>query len=223
MNKYQVDFNRMASEMLPPDKRMVTSVNWIQSLYRPLRWLHALLFFSFREGSLAPAYAPGTYPKYQQVIFNQSVYESLVDNNTAAPTDPTKWMLIQDNFLGAIERVKYNSQVLVLEYALNQWFGTQFRQPPAQSDIFLTMHERLSSVFLMGGHELNSSAFYSNRSTEYIVDGYSFAEYFNMTVNIPFAVWEALDTVPSNRDRFVRSFVNQYIAAGIIYDINPYI
>lgn len=40
----------------------------------------------------APAYAAGTFKTGDRVIYQHHVFESLADNNTAAPTDPTKWL-----------------------------------------------------------------------------------------------------------------------------------
>lgn len=222
MSKYDIDFDRQAQELLPPDKRMMIFVNFIQAIIKPLKWLHELLFVSYRTGSTADPYAPGTYNKYDQVIYRGKVFESLVNGNTSTPDDTTVWMLVQNNFLGADERVLYNGQVLVLEYALNQWYGTQFRQPPNQSDIYLTMIPKDASVFIIGGDETNSSVSYNFGSREFIVNDYDFDPYYSMIVNIPYSIWEALDNLEANRDRFVRAFVDQYVVAGIIYTINPY-
>jgi len=222
MSIYDVDYNRQGVELLPPDKRFPKQIAWIYALLTPLQWLRDLIFTSYRTGSTAPAYAPGTYAKYQQVIFKQAVYVSLIDSNTASPIDTASWLKIQDNFLGAEQRVLYDGQKIVLEYALNQWFGTYFRQPPNVSDIYLTMHPKPPSVFVIGGDETNSSKVYSNKSSEYVVDSYAFTPYYNMTINVPIAVWTALDTVVANRDKFVRSFADQYVVAGIIYNIATY-
>lgn len=222
MSIYDVDYNKQTTELLPPDKRFSKQIAWINTLFSPLKWLRDLIFTSYRTGSTAPVYAPGTYSMYQQVIYRQSVYMSLIDNNSVSPNDATAWLKIQDNFLGAEQRVLYNGQVIVLEYALNQWFGTQFRQPPNTSDIFLTMHPRPAGVFVIGGDEINSSKVYTDKSSEYIINSYGFAQYYNMTINVPVAVWTALDTIPANRDKFVRSFADQYVISGIIYDIATY-
>lgn len=222
MSIYDVDYNKQAVELTPPDKRFAKQIAWIVTLFSPLKWLRDLIFTSYRTGSTAPAYAPGVYMKYQQVVYRQSVYVSLMDNNTASPNDTSAWLKIQDNFLGAEQRVLYDGQKIVLEFALNQWFGTQFRQPPSTSDIYLTMHPRPPAVFVIGGTEANSSKVYSDRSSEYVIDSYAFTPYYNMTINVPIAVWTALDAVPANRDKFVRSFADQYVISGIIYNIATY-
>jgi hypothetical protein len=39
-----------------------------------------------------PAYAAGTYKLGERVLYQHHIFESLADSNTAAPTDPTKWL-----------------------------------------------------------------------------------------------------------------------------------
>lgn len=222
MSIYDVNHNKQITELLPPDKRYIVQIKWLQALFAPLVWLHDLLFTSYRSGSAAENYAPGVYNKNDQVVYRQAVYMSLIDNNISSPLDTLSWIKIQNNFLGAKDRVKYNGQVLVLEYALNQWFQTQFRQPPNQSDIYLTIHRRNTPVFIVGSNVNNSSKVGKSRSTEFVTNVYDFLPYNNMTINIPLAIWTSLDTIEANRDRFVRSFADKYIVAGIIYNISTY-
>ena len=41
------------------------------------------------------------------------------------------WYKIAPSYIGAQERAQYSAQKLVMEYALNRWFRTNFRQPTA--------------------------------------------------------------------------------------------
>ena len=79
MSFYDLDINQNAVDLLPPDKRYNKIVAFITALLSPLQWLHDMIFNSYYIGSTAAAYAPGTWNKYQQVIYRNSVYESLID------------------------------------------------------------------------------------------------------------------------------------------------
>lgn len=44
------------------------------------------------------------------------------------------WYKISPSYIGAQERLQYNSQKLTMEWALNRWFRTTFRQPTSFTD-----------------------------------------------------------------------------------------
>lgn len=219
---YDVDMKVLGKQLLPPDKRGTRMQAWINALLSPLQYVRDLYLGSFKDGSTAPQFAAGSYNKGDRVVYYLSVYESLVAGNTTLPTDQTKWVRVQQNFIGVSERAQYNGQRLVLEYALNKRFGTQFRQPPLQSDIFISLNARSVAAFRAAGVESISSTVYGSSSSEFIINNYSFSAQNNFTINIPLAVYNAIDPTPSNIDGVVRNFVNNYIPAGILYLIATY-
>lgn len=223
MSIYDVDYSKAGKQLLPPDKRGRLLVRFFYAFLVPLQWLRDLWFGSFRTGPTAQEWlSTTTYAKYDQVVHNIYVYMSLKDGNTDDPTDTTSWIVIQTNFIGMSERILYNCQVLVLTYALNKRFKTIFRQPNNVSDIFIGVFPKPLSVFVVGGLEINSSKSYTTGSSEYVIDSYSFTSYFNMTIYVPVAVYNALDPIDANREIIIRSFADRYMAAGIIYTITTY-
>lgn len=220
---YDIDFAKAGERLLPPDKRQSKMKSFITALLSPAQWVRDLWLSEYKTGSTANEWLnTTTYAKYARVIYNIYVYESLIDVNNALPSDPTAWRVVQTNFIGLSERLLYNTKKLTLEYALNKRFKTHFRQPPNVSDIYILANMKTLSVFLVGGSEDISSKVYSNTSTEFVIDAYNFGAYVNMTIYIPVAVYNALDAIAINRDKIVRSFVDQYLAAGIIYTITTY-
>lgn len=220
--KYTVTFAQMAIDFLPPDKRFPVIAALLRVFLFPLQYLHDILTGSYYDGSTDPDYSPGTYNKGDRVIFKKSVFESLIDGNTDAP-DQITWYLVQDNFIGISERMKYNGQHIVLEYALNKWFGTTFRQPgEGISDIYTTTNPNLLNVFRSGGSNANSSITYANTSSEFSINDYSFSEIINLNLYVPAAVFSALSNNDGNREAIVRAFADKYIAGGIIYQVIPY-
>ena len=220
---YDIDYSKFAAQMLPPDKRFTRSVAWIKILLSPLQYLRDLWFGSFRTGSTAPQWVnTSPYPKSAQVKYNKIVYESLVDNNSDVPTTVATWRVVQFNFIGMEERILYNGQALVLEYAMNKWFGTVFRQPPNQSDIYIANNSVPIGVFRCTATEAGSSVSYTSGSSEFVINQFSFAVAFNFTIYCPVAVFNALDPTLVNNEKIFRAFVDRYVPAGITYNIQTY-
>ncbi len=223
MSIYDANFNQIGPQLLPPDKRFTRQVAWVKCLLSPLQWGRDLWMGSYRTGSTAlPWLGSSTYDKYDRVLYKQKVYESLIDNNIDNPTIQASWMVVQQNFIGVSERVLYNGNKLIFEYAINKFFGTVFRQPPNNSDIYVVVYNKPLSVFLVGGTEGNSSLVYSNTSSEFVINDYDFNSFFNMTIMVPAAVFSALDPSPANSEKIIRNYANQYIIAGIIYNVQTY-
>jgi len=219
---YDIDFSKFAPQMLPPDKRYTRSVAWLKILLSPIQYLRNLYFGSYRTGSTVIVYAPGTYAKYVQVRYNKIVYESLKNGNVDLPTVTASWKVVQQNFIGLSERIYYNGQKLTLEYGMNKWFGTTFRQPNNQSDIYITNNALAISVFRVAADEDSSSVVFNETSSEFVINDYSFAVTFNFTINCPVAVYNALDATAQNREKIFRAFVDKYVPAGITYNIVTY-
>lgn len=219
---YDIDFTRFNQRMLPPDKRFTTTVAWVNVLLKPLQYLRDVFMGDYRTGSSASQWVAGTYSKYEQVKYKGSVYESLIGSNTETPTTQTAWRVLLPNFIGVEERLTYNGDKLVFEYAINKYFGTVFRQPNNTSDIFIERFTNPFNVFLVGGDENSSSVTYSNRSAQFIINDYDFAAFYNMHINVPAAVFAALDPDPANCDKIIRNFADLYIVSGVTYQIVTY-
>lgn len=222
MSFYEIDYNQKAVELLPPDKRMPSIVAWVKALLMQLQYNITSLFVDYKTGSDYPVYVPGSYNKFDRVIYGQSVYESLININTAEPTDTAYWRLYQLYFAGTDTRIMYNAQTLVLEYALNTRFQTSFRQPPLQSDIFLTVNQPQNRVFQVAGDEGLSSNVRYDGSSENVVNSYTFASFFNLEINVPVATYNSLSTDVAAREKIIRYFADKYIPAGILYTIITY-
>lgn len=222
---YDLNTDQQVVELLPPDKRTKTTVAWLQAALRStIQFLRDALLDRYRNGSTDSAYAAGIYALGAFVQYQKGVYVSIIPDNTDAPTVTTSWYKVQDNFIGLNERILYNGEKIVMEYALNRWFGTIFRQPgTGLSDIYLSTNAKPLAVFRFGVAENISSSFFLNRSTEGIMNAdAALSSFFNLTIFIPVAVYNALDPLAPNREAIVRNFVDKYIYAGITYEITTY-
>lgn len=215
---FDIDFNQQVPEILPVDKRHDKTLSLVRALMFSLQWCRDLLFTSYKVGATASAYAAGTYNHNDQVIFEKSVYYSLIDGNTTDPTNTDNWLKIQDNFIGVDERVRFNGQVVVLEYALNKRFGGIFRQPGSSSpsDIYILYVASVPSGFHVGLDEASSSWVGLDTSSDSIGGPYPFSQPINFQINFLNSLY-ILTNEPAIRD-----FVDLYIPISLNYSIVPY-
>ena len=220
---YDIDYSKLAVKMLPPDKRFTNTIAFLKALLTPVQWKRDLILGTYRSGSTSSIWLNSTtYNKYDQVIYNRAVYSSLQAGNiNNLPTNTAYWEQIQTVYIGIQERLQYTPTKLTLEYALNKWFQTTFRQPPLQSDIYFTVNPILLNVFVVGGTESISSNIYNGNSTQFIINGYSFSAFYNLVINVPTALISSLAPTTAQAQAIIGSVVNQFIAAGINYTRKP--
>ena len=213
---FDISTDQQAVDLLPPDKRDGNTVALQRALLSAVQWCRDLVLGSYKTGSTAPVYAGGTYNKYDQVIFNKAVYYSLIPNNAALPTDPTSWLLIQPNFIGADERVRYNGQKIVLEYALNHRFGGTFRPPGSSSlsDININNVAAVAVGFRVG--QTKGSTVGATNSSDDIGYPFTFRQITNFNINFLSSLY-----ILTN-EQAVRDFVDPVIPASLVYSITPY-
>ncbi len=224
MGIYNANMYKIVGEVTPPNKRLDVFLHWLWSLVSPLQWLYEALFDTWRTGVSDPAYtdySAGSYDKGDRVKYINGVYESLEDSNTDLPTT-SKWVLITDNFIGVEDRVLFNGQKIIYEYALNTWFGTTFDPVPGDSDIYIETNAIVTGNFRTGVSEARSSSIGVTRSSEPIGDETQAIAGYNFTIYIPTAVYNALDADSANREKIVRNFADRYCPVGLNYNIQTY-
>lgn len=229
---FDINFNNQAEDILPPDKRDENTLAVVKSILTASQRERNTLLGKMKTGATALPWSAGTYSIYAQVLYKKQVFESRVDANTAEPSDPEAWYLIQPNFIGTDMRQFFDGTKLLFEYGLNKWFDSVFRQPvtiePApdyylpKSDIYLTTNEIINPVFRAGIDESESSSVGAYDSSEAVGNDYSFATQYGLTINIPVALFDTLGTTTAEKETTIRNFADKYITAGIYYDINPY-
>lgn len=223
MSIYNLNYIQKVVELLPPDKRGPKMVNWLIDLLGPMGVNYSDLFVDYKTGSDYDLYnSLTTYNTGDRVQYSQSIYESIIDNNTLNPTDLSGWRVYEEYFIGVDERITYNHLKIVLENALNKRFNTTFRQPNLVSDIYIETNVPAANVFVVGSVEQESSIVYRETSSEYIINGYSFAIFNNFTVYVPLAVYEAQSADINAREPIFRYFIDKYNSAGLNYNIITY-
>lgn len=221
---YNVNYNTAIENLLVPDKRTKKTVAFNTALVTDVSNNHSLLFETYKNYTILPNWTAGTYAKNELVKYGKSIFQSVESGNTGQPTISDKWRLVSENFLGSDFRLSITGEKLNLEYAINTWFGSIFKQPSAGiSDIYLTTNNAVVlPVFRVGINEFESTSVFSNVSEQLVVNSYSFATQYNLTINIPIALFNSLGATDEIRTSIVRAFADKYINAGLTYKIQTY-
>jgi len=224
------DFNTdlFAANMMPPLKRIGRYLAWAKVLLKPLQFIRDALFGTYRDGNAAANWSNATnYSVGNQVKYiDKAIYQCWVASTAGIlPTNTDYWVKVQDKFVGIVPRSKYNSQTLLLEWVLNEWFGTTFVNSVGSSDIYISSVSNTNQDFIVGVTESqSSSAVYQNGDADSFVQAQNptFSGQLNFRIFIPVAVWTALASTDDDRDNTVRDIADLYFLAGIQYTIVTY-
>lgn len=215
-NFFDINFDQQGKDLMPPDKRTPATIASVRALLKCVQWCRDRILGSYKSGSAAPQWSPGTYNKYDQVIFKKKIYSSLVAGNTADPTDATAWELILNDFIGVDERIKFNGRKLVLTYALNKRFGGTFRLPitMTNSDIYITKLPLVPYGFRVA--KTFGSSVGQTTSSDTIGSPLPYIRINNFQINFLASLYALTN------EKEVRDFVDLYRVAGLRYTIVPY-
>jgi len=215
MGLFDINFFNKVIEWTPPDKRDAINIAWLRSLVKPIQFLRDKILGDYRVGSSYPQWVAGTYADGQRVRYKQVVYISTINGNTNQPPGEG-WEVYLPSFIGVDERVKFDGIKLTLEYALNEYYTTSFRQPPLVSDIYITTNTPVIVGFVVGETEPYCSDVGVNISSDFVAPLSPFYTQYNFTIHIPVAVYALTN------EGEVRGFVNKLIPIGLTYNIVTY-
>lgn len=215
---YDIDYNQQALDISSPDKRDPQPLALTRALLKSIQWSRDLVLGSFKTGSTAPVYSAGAYNIYDQVKFGKSIYECITQGTTNDPTNTTDWRLIQSNFIGIDDRIKYNGQKIVLEWALNLQFDGVFRQPATglSSDIYIGNIAASLAGYRIGQTEAGGSSTGQTTSSDSIGGTYPFVQLNNFQINFKSSLFSLTN------EQAVRNFVDKYIPISLNYIIVQY-
>lgn len=217
---YKITYSLQATNLLPPNKRSSPFIAWLTSLTYPIQWSRDLMFNTYANGdsNIILYNATISYIKTNRVRFNNGLYECILTPPKIGidPNNTLYWNQIQADWRGVRERIKYNGQKLILEYVLNRWFNTVFRQPSqGNSDIWIQQLVTDDGSFLIGAVESSTAMIAGDEfyQTDLIPNNYN-ALINDFQVNYPLAL------MPSTTSALflqLKSLVNQYK----MYSTNP--
>lgn len=228
MSIYTYTVNFTAEKLLPPLLRTLRHLAWLRVLMAPIQNLIDR-FTEFRTGA---AYAEwsiiAVYVKGDRVRWANAIYEALQGVSFISPTgagyigpynSADYWLKVQDNFIGAEERLRYNSQIIVLEYALNRWFSN----PMPADQIYIANNDVISGGMMMAETGTYSSFMAGSGvyAQTFMMDAFVAVTY-DFTVWVPVALFATLGTTADNRENAVRQFVDQYRCPGLNYNVDTF-
>jgi hypothetical protein len=236
---FDITYSKQVNALLPPHRRKRKILAYFIALVKPIQWLRDLFFGLYRIGSADPDYNSGsTYTKGQRVVFSdKGVYEALKNVPTGAiPINPDYWIKISNNFIGADQRLKFNSSVMILHGdgnnpayspsgtanqngALNKWFGVD-----TAPWIYISNNDVDSDGFFIGRGSAQSSTMARNSryQVEFLGRSYTITGQDDFTVKVPSAVFAQINSDPLIAKAIIRSFLDPIILAGTKYSIETY-
>lgn len=215
---FNVKFSLLWQQLTPPILRQTVQLAWGAVLLKPLQYLRDLIFDGYANGSTYPDYSGATaYVVGDRVRYiDRCIYECILNTTGNAPTDVTYFRKVNDNFIGARERIRYNSQKIVFEYAINNWFMT--------TGIYVSNVPKSASTFVMGNAGEYSSNMWnlSGTATTYLTNAYLAPSEYDCTIYVPLAFYNSLDTTNEKRTDIIKSFADKYIILGVKYNVTTY-
>lgn len=233
MSIYSYDNKIVAEQIAPPTLRQSKFLAWLYVITKPVQSLWDFAFNGYKDGSTFDYDLDDTFlffpigfvfTKGDIIKYSKGIYVCIETFSFTGVVDLTKFNKLQDNFLGVEERIKYNSQKILFEYAMNKWFSVPNVSIP--NSIFITNNFIQSqTVFLMGESSETSSLMpnSSSYSGNYMgnVPAY-IAVSFDFTINVPLDLFDTLGTNATNKENTIRQFADKYNLAGTTYNVITY-
>jgi len=224
MSIYQIDTSYVSEQLTPPKLRNVKLLAWLKVLLKPISNLFDVNFLDYKIGNVYTDYSGATtYSFGDKVMYiDKSIYELIVATSTGVdPVNTTNWIKINDVFIGCDERIKYNAQKLLFEYALNKFFLV----PVVGDQIYIDNQITFETPFIMGNTGDLSSSMPTNSINQisYLGNAYTYtSSSYDYTIYVPIAIFTALGTNTTNRENAIRFFADKYNLSGLIYNVIAY-
>lgn len=215
---YDFDTKEFIKNNIPPNKRLSNILNLVYSLLSALKY-NIDAYSIYRNTPNYNVYDDlATYGIGEIIVFNGFIYQSLVGANTGNSPDisPSFWQSLGTITIGSDIRMQYKPNKLAFEFALNQRFGTTFRQPDLVSDIYIKNTAFFNPTFVIGGTEANSSIVFLDRSSQFIINQYFVQPAYSFTIFVPIALYTAVG------EAAISSFANSLTAIGKSFIIQTY-
>ncbi len=155
MFNYSIDYTVQVNSLLPTFLRRPRALAYLRALVAPIASRQAGdVNHVFGSGPL-PIWGPATVTnRGDRVRRGLAVYVQTSPEVGLSGMDPlllTHFAKVLDDFRGLKQRTRHNSQKTVLEYILNEVFGTVFRQPgEGFSDVWIQLTPQDTALFWVG-------------------------------------------------------------------------
>lgn len=208
---------------MPPILRVAEQIAWFDSTTKPSQYDNDL-FMDYITGSTYANYASvSAYTAGDRVIFTDGgVYENLTGSTGIIPTNINNWSGVNESYIGAIERSKYQAQKYLYEYALNRWFQmtgitTSSYFGPSAHTYYIQTLTAFTQSFLMGsaGEYSDVMPRQSTQASAFMCGNFSSANPYEYIIWYPTGYTSA-STIE------IKSFADTVNIAGMLYSISGY-
>ena len=131
-NSYYIDNNLFIQNMLPSYKNTPIHLAWLEDLNYDNNWINQNLNEYIFGSTYSIWTSSVTYSVGIRVngglTYNNYIYEAQAINYNVPVTNTASWYPVDNNFIGMSERSLYTGNKMILEWALNRWFDTTYRQ-----------------------------------------------------------------------------------------------
>lgn len=228
MSLLPYDINYVEEKLVPPVLRTLIRLDWLKVLTYPIQKKYNDIFsiesfkrsFSSAKWNVLTAYVPGN-----RVRYGIAIWECLISNTGIDPTsDLVTWLLIEKDFVGTDERIKFSSQHMVFQYVLNRYLNTTAYTLPK---IYTLKNSIDTNGFYLGADgdgtygELGYNVGSITNQNDFLGTSYSLNQYA-FTIYVPVALFLTLGNNAANREQTVRNVADKYVLAGITYNILTY-
>ena len=220
MAYYDIDTENFVRDNTPQFKReqLPVLLRFIVGLLKPFTRLINILKV-YKEGT-TDQWTAGNYNKGDIVAYNGQVFEAIVDTSGSTPDVTSDWRLIITMWRGAYEEQTYQSSTMMLEYALNKYWGLTYSPTPGASDIYIITNTMPNTVFAVGVDSQFSNVVGVSSSEGSVPVNYSVSTIpANFTIYVPL-VW--FFNLSANADEKIRAFADNYVCEGVTYSISTY-
>lgn len=220
MSLYDFDTEIIGKQLLPPQLRKAIQLAWVKVILTPIQWCRDRFFDDYIGGVTATEWdSVTTFFKGVHCIYSDNAVYECTQTNSNTPPDqyPDYWIKIQDCFIGVDERLKYNAQIIVFEYALNRWF----KNVGATDQIYIETNDTNGDMMVMANSSVLSSnmAGQSIFSTSFMGNAYTASAQYDYTIYFPAALFATLGATVTDQENAVRNIANKYNVAGMQYNI----
>lgn len=212
--------------MMPPNKRTVITLSFAEVCVGYINHLFRITTrFYFDSATYQNYNGSTTYTKGDIVKFGYQTFILEADSATGKqPWNTDYWAELQPNWIGAWERARVKPHKIGLEYYMNKFFGTDFNWPSATNDIYIETNSTTLIQFVVGDDQLNTSTISSDEDSSiyFVSDSFSTYSQVNFTIWFPLSVFNSLGSTNTIRENTIRGLINNYIPAGLTYEIDTY-
>lgn len=233
MSIYDINYNNIVGNLLPPQLRIESIKKWLYALLSPVQWLRDRFFYNYVDSGIY-IYCDGITPLIVNDsgtlvrFIDNSVWETQIDNVDTSIYNPTIgqttnvdgntiWIKIQDDFIGINERLMYSNQKMLFEYLLNNYF----KHYDGGDKIVISTLDLSHNMFEIAEEDVYSAvvAEFDVDSLFWVSDGDEENVEFNFIIYVPEQV--SID-LGINYEKIISQVVDKYNYMGLIYKIEIY-